>query len=111
MLSICGKVRSGILIRLGALTLSAGILLVIGCFWLDMINPFTIFSSGFIVFFGIALQYSSATTMALANVHDKAHCAATMSFINAGTACLSIIIVSLSPATPLITLVVVLVNG
>ncbi|MEI6284953.1 MAG: MFS transporter [Bacillota bacterium] len=108
VLSICGKVRPGTLIRSGVLTLSAGILLVVGCFWLDMINPFTIFSSGFIVFLGIALQYSSATTMAMANVHDKAYCAATMSFINAGTACLSIIIVSLSPATPLITLVVVL---
>ena len=108
VLGVCDKVRSETLIKLGVCTLSAGILLVVGCFWLDRINTFTIFSAGFIVFLGIALQYSSATTLAMAKVHDKAYCAATMSFINAGTACLSIIVVSLSPASPLVTMVVVL---
>ena len=108
VLSICANVRPFTLIRLGVCTLSAGILLFVGCFWLDLITTFTTFLAGFIVFLGIALQYSSATTLAMANVHDKAYCAAAMSFINAGTACLSIIIVSLSPATPFITMVVVL---
>ncbi|MFA6076388.1 MAG: MFS transporter [Negativicutes bacterium] len=108
VLQVAGKIKPATLIKIGVCTLSAGIIWFVACTCLGIINLLTIFSAGFIAFLGIALLYSSATTLAMANIHDKAYCAAAMSFINVGTACLSIILVSLSPVAPLITMAVVL---
>jgi len=102
------KTNPAKLIKYGVITVSSGIVLLTGCFGLEIVNTGSIFAAGFIIFLGIALLYSSATTFAMADIHNKAYGAAAMSFMNAGTACFAIILVSLLPVTPLITLAVVL---
>ena len=91
------KVNTLKMIKLGLWVMAVGVIIYWLLFIIGIINVYSIFLPGFIVFLGIALLYSSAATLAMSNAQDKASASAIMSFVNVGFGCAGTIVAAVLP--------------
>lgn len=95
------------LVKIGMAVFGFGIIVQSLLLFIGIVDIYTIFLPGFIIFFGIALLYSSAAALATSKVIDKAHASAVMSFINIGVAFIATSVMSVFSFNPVIAMSVV----
>jgi DHA1 family bicyclomycin/chloramphenicol resistance-like MFS transporter len=85
------KYPLALIIRLGILITSGGILLMFICMLLNLSVIYSLFFTTIVIFFGLCLVLPSASTIALSQVSDKSQGSAVMNFINIGFATIGVL--------------------
>lgn len=80
-----------IIIRAGLSIIASGILLMIITVLLQFSALFSLFLPMVVIYFGLSFIVANAPTLAMSQIHDKAHGSAVMNFINMGLATIAVI--------------------
>ncbi|NGX61661.1 MAG: Bicyclomycin resistance protein [Chlamydiae bacterium] len=98
MLQVAHKNKNPVLIKWGIVTILLGTLVMLGFFLWDYVTPFSLFAPMPLIYLGMCLVYTNASSLALSHAHDKSNGSAVMNFINISVAVCALLLLQVLPS-------------